>query len=239
MVNKFIRRILNTLYRSTCYLCLKDSKYSLRLCELCRADLPYNQFCCPLCAEPYAMDSHQTCGNCLLRPPGYNTCLTPLRYQAPVSDFIQAFKYRADFAAGKLLAELLATKLKQHYRGDWPDAIVPVPMHWTRLWMKGFNHAIQLGNFLNIYLDATIPVSTTFCRKVGRSTPQSRLNAKSRHRNLIGAYTATDACKGLRLALLDDVITTGSTVNACCDALIKAGAAEVHVWALAKTPTKR
>ena len=237
MVNKFTQFLLNSLYPPLCYMCLSDSEDSLHLCEACRNDLPNNGICCPLCAQPQDLETSSVCGACLQQPPIYSSCIAPLRYQAPVSEFIHAFKYHSDLAAGRLLAELLATKLNQHDAMFWPDVIIPVPMHWTRLWRKGFNHSIRLALFLNKSLHKKIPVMTNLCRKINRSVPQSQLDAKTRQGNLSGAFLA-DSCKGLKNALLDDVITTGSTINACSKALIDAGAADIQIWAIARTPRR-
>lgn len=237
MVNKFTQILINSLYPPRCSLCLGVSNDLLQLCHACRNDLPDNGICCPLCAQPQHLEASSICGSCVQQPPIYNNCFAPLRYQAPVSGFIHAFKYRGDLAAGMLLAELLASELNRHYKVMWPDIIIPVPMHWTRLWLKGFNHSIQLAHFLSKLLDKPIPVSTKICRRVSHSTPQSQLDAKSRQRNLSGAFVA-NSCKGLRVALVDDVITTGSTINACCKTLIAAGASEIHVWAVARTPQR-
>ncbi len=237
MVNKFTQILINSLYPPICYLCLGDSNRSLHLCDACWKDQPYDAICCPLCAQPQDFETSNVCGSCVQHPPIYNNCLAPLRYQAPVSEFIHAFKYRGDLTAGKLLAEMLAAELNRHYKADWPDIIVPVPMHWTRLWYRGFNHSIQLARFLSKLLNQDIPVTTKICRRTNRAKPQSQLDAKSRYRNLNSAFVA-DSCMGLSVALLDDVITTGSTINACSKALIAAGASEIHIWAAARTPQK-
>ena len=236
MVNKIRAQIIGQLLPSFCLLCSDSHSSSSQLCSGCQQDLPFNTHACRHCALPVTEGS-QFCGSCLTKPPAYDRCISPFRYEPPVADFIHAFKYRRDFASGGLLAELLVQGLKEHYASSaWPDLLIPVPMHWRRLWVRGFNHSTQLSKSIHRQLKSEITFNPGLLKRVKASTPQSQLNAKERQRNLKGAFKASKQCRGLRIALLDDVITTGSTIDACCDALKKSGAMEVDVWSIARTP---
>lgn len=116
-----------------------------------------------------------------------------------------------------------------------PDVIVPVPMHWRRKLSRGFNHCEQLAEQLGQSLQ--LPVFKGL-RRIRNSPPQQGLSAAQRHRNLQGAFAlqGKQSVEGLSIALLDDVITTGSTAEAISQLLLAAGARDVHIWSLARTP---
>jgi ComF family protein len=135
-------------------------------------------------------------------------------------------KFRSEAALANPLGELLARELSYH-TGAWkPDGLVPVPMHWTRLWDRGCNHTELLAEALGA--EAGLPVHRAL-RRVRRTPRQLGLDAEQRRRNLHGAFTVEKkvAVDGLRLVILDDVHTTGSTLAECGATLIAAGAAEV------------
>lgn len=116
-----------------------------------------------------------------------------------------------------------------------PDVIAPVPMHWRRKLSRGFNHCEQLAEQLGQSLQR--PVFNGL-RRIRHSPPQQGLSAEQRRRNLQGAFAlrGKQSVKGLSIALLDDVVTTGSTAEALSQLLLAAGAREVHIWSLARTP---
>ena len=122
-----------------------------------------------------------------------------------------------------------------------PELIVPVPLHWTRRWRRGFNQAEMLG--WDLAQAMNIPLMTRLCRRTQRTPSQRGLSRTQRQQNLRNAFSlsrhAQTALEGKCVALLDDVVTTTSTVRALSTQLIEAGAAEVHVWAVARTPEQR
>lgn len=155
---------------------------------------------------------------------------------------IHRFKYRHQLTQGRALAGLLAEYLLHSYDQqrelNLPELIVPVPLHWTRRWQRGFNQAEVLGWDLARVMNT--PQLTRLCRRTRRTPPQRGLSRKERQQNLRHAFSLTrharSALEGKCLALLDDVVTTTSTARTLSARLIEAGAAEVHVWALARTP---
>jgi ComF family protein len=160
-----------------------------------------------------------------------------LTYRFPADALVCRFKFNRDFACGRLLGlELLSA-----VRGggaSLPDLIVPVPLHRTRHFARTFNQADILARLLGGALQ--IPVGSRLLSRTRRTEAQAGLDAASRNRNIRGAFNcdrfAGQIPSHARIALVDDVLTTGATLRECATALRKAGAAEVSVWVAARAP---
>jgi ComF family protein len=235
MVYSCIRNIQRLVYPPTCILCGADGHRGLDLCPGCLADLPRIRHGCPRCGLPVTQGGGERapCGQCQRRPPAFDACLAPLVYARPVSDLIGGFKFRGDLAAGRLLGELLAGELAEA-TVEMPQAIVPVPLHRRRLRERGYNQALELARVLARRLD--VPLATGACRRVAATRQQAELDHRQRRRNVRGAFRAAAAGVPDRLALVDDVVTTGSTVSEIARVLKNAGARRVEVWAPARRP---
>ncbi|WP_111642726.1 ComF family protein [Marinimicrobium alkaliphilum] len=231
----------NQLLPTRCLLCTTPLGGEL-LCPDCVHHLPYlDTHHCVQCALP--LDSAaERCGQCLQQPPGFEHAVVPFRYAFPLDALIHNFKHKHQLAAGRALGQCLAAHIEHHYDEHpeltWPELIVPVPLHWSRRLARGYNQSDLLARQLQRALD--IPVATRVCRRVRRTSTQQGLSRRQRLHNLHSAFrinpSTLAAVKGKCVALLDDVITTGSTARVVSQVLLGAGAAEVHLWALARTP---
>jgi ComF family protein len=199
------------------------------ICAPCVADLPWIATACPLCARPRA--AAEACTRCRSRPPPWTRAVAPLAWSFPVDALIGRFKYGGALHFGALLGRLLA----QRCRASRCDGIVPVPLHPSRLAERGFNQASELAGPLA--RDLAIPLLDDACGRTRATPPQAGLTAQQRYRNLDGAFAASARVRGLRLALVDDVLTTGSTLTAMARELLRAGAVSVEVWAVARGGT--
>lgn len=203
------------------------------LCRPCRRELPWLEQPCPRCGLPLP-EAAPLCGACLHQPPPFSACIAPFLYQPPVSQLIAGFKYRGRYSYGRTLAAELA----QCVDATAIDALVPVPLHWRRRWTRGFNQAELIADELGRAL--ALPVRGAWLRRLRATPPQQGLDAPARAGNLRGAFTLRAALReapaGLRLALIDDVVTTGATATELSRLLLDAGAATVQVWCLARTP---
>ena len=225
-------RLLDWLLPQPCLACALPGQQGL--CARCAAELPWNRHACRRCALPLpSADRDGLCGRCLRRPPPAHSARALLRYAEPVDRWISALKFGRRLAAGHLLSRLLQSRLDALWPDSGVDAVLVVPLHRRRLRQRGFNQVLELLRPLQQELRAPLRLA---CLQRVRDTPQQTgLDAAHRRRNLRGAFRADPAVRGQRLLLVDDVITTGSTVNEAARCLLRAGASEVHVlgWARA------
>ena len=222
------------LFPSVCALCGDPGTDGLDLCAPCRHDLPLQLHTCPRCGV--ALSSPSTpdtfCGTCQLHPPPYDRVLAPFRYDTPLDHLIHRLKYSGRLEQARLLGDLLAHWLEQHLDA-FPDRVIPVPLHPTRLRQRGFNQAVELARRVCKRLE--LPLDTQSCRRQRATPPQSEMaDARERARNIKGAFAVRGEVRG-SVVIVDDVMTTGSTVGELAKCLRAAGAARIEVWAVART----
>ncbi len=249
MVNRFFHAFLRKLPLSLagqCILCgannhrncttnaLRLDRRNLDLCLACENDLPSINHGCQHCALPLAVKSARDCGQCLRSPPPFKRTIAAWPYSPPIAQLISGFKYNRHYSYGQSLGKVLASKLASTYKhNNIPQLIVPTPLHWWRQLQRGFNQSEQLASCLSSQLQ--VPISRAV-KRIKPTPPQQTLNAQQRRHNLQGVFTVTRPVRGKRLALVDDVMTTGATAAEISRCLLSAGALEVHVWCLARTP---
>ena len=172
------------------------------------------------------------CGRCLRQPPPFTASQAPLHYSFPLDRLIGRYKYRGDLVAERGIEQLLADT-----PCPWPDmdALCPLPAHWRRRWQRGFDQSQRLTDRLaGLWKMPSLPALQR-----QQSTPmQQGLSRSQRRRNLRGAFACARPVSGLKLVLVDDVMTTGSSARAASECLLRHGAAEVRVWTLARTPER-
>jgi ComF family protein len=223
--------MLRFFYPPHCVLCGDEGARGLDLCADCFGELPWNRHACPRCAAPLPPDADaDLCGSCIKVLPAWDEARSPFAYAYPVDKLVQRFKFEGDLAVGRLLGELLAEFLAAG--SEKPDCIVPVPLHPARLKERGFNQAVELARPLSKRLK--VKMRLDLCQRVRATEVQSKLDASERRKNLKGAFVVTGGVQGLHVALLDDVITTGTTVETLTRELKEAGAARVTVWSAAR-----
>jgi ComF family protein len=218
-----------TLFPGRCLLCGNPSHRALDLCAPCEADLPYLDIACGQCALP--LPAPGTCARCQQHPPPFAVSVVPCRHAFPVDHLIQRLKYGGELAQVAPLAGLLATLLRERPK-PLPRALVPVPLHWRRQATRGFNQALEIANQLSKTL--VIPVRTDLVRRIRATPPQVGMARTERRRNLARAFVAGAAPMPEHIALIDDVVTTGSTMEALARCLGQAGAARIEVWAISR-----
>jgi len=225
MVNSNLLRT----FHGRCVLCGDHGRDDL--CLHCAADLPRIESGCQRCGLP--LPAGAECGQCLRQPPPFARCLSPFLYLPPVSQLITAFKYEARFSYGRVLSRQLLAHLRA-CDATAVDVLLPVPLHWRRRWDRGFNQAEMIADELGRALD--LPAPARWLRRELAASPQQELGAAERARNLRAAFSVKVSLEGLRVALIDDVVTTGATASELTRTLLAAGAASVQVWSLARTP---
>ena len=238
MVNSAWEASLDLLFPQHCALCGLRSGRNIPLCPACQADLQPNASHCALCALPLpavALALGRLCGNCQRKVPPFHRTLAPWLYTEHLAHLIKRWKFSRDTRLTKVLARLWLVGVKELAA---PDLIIPVPLHWRRLIHRGFNQADLLARELRSQCPALrqVPVATRRVHRRRATAAQSGMDAGARTRNLSGAFTVNLACDKLRVAIVDDVLTTGATAAALATALNSAGASRVDVWCIARTP---
>ena len=170
-------------------------------------------------------------------PPAWHSLHTALAYQPPVTDMIAGFKYYGHAVNGRVLTDLLGQHLGARTGHHMlPELLVPVPLHRQRLRQRGFNQSLMIARWLSRQL--AIPVWADLVLRHKATSQQTGLSAAARRRNLRGAFRINPGAhlpQEARVAIIDDVVTTGSTVAAMARTLRRAGAGDIQVWALART----
>jgi ComF family protein len=205
----------------------------LDICMHCVTDLPPNLAPCPLCAQPRqpGMEFTWPCGQCLSKPHPFDRALAPFIYDYPLDHLIHAFKYGGVLSYGRVLGMLLAYYLRT--RGEpLPEALIPVPLHAARQRERGFNQAYELARPLSQLLG--IPIDDMLCRRKRETQDQTELTAGERRRNVRNAFSLLRKPLYKHVALIDDVLTTGSTVGEVARMLKSGGVARVEVWTVAR-----
>jgi ComF family protein len=223
--------LLHGLFPPSCYLCLDPGQPpAFELCRGCEGDLPLNHPACPGCASA-AAEPGAWCAACRARPRPFDAAFVPYRYEFPLVELIHRFKYRGQIAIGRLLGTLLGRRLLERGRPR-VDAIVPVPLHPAREARRGYNQAREIATYAAAML--ALPVHVGLARRIRDTEEQAALPALVRAVNVSGAFEVTTRAPPLRVAIVDDVLTTGATAEALARALRHAGCRYVEVWAIAR-----
>jgi len=210
------RALAATLFPPRCGLCgFPGASLDLDLCTVCHADLPWSE-------RKWTDSSVQTIA---------------LRYEHPVDEMIRQLKYHREFAHARLLGVLLAEVVRERAQ-PLPKLLVPVPLHDARLRERGFNQALAIARYAGRMLG--ISPARGVVKRLRDTPSQTALDVAERHANVRGAF-AVNGARGLErllaaqhVAIVDDVVTTGSTVNELRATLLAAGVSRVEIWAVAR-----
>lgn len=230
MVYNWINNTRNRLFPAQCRLCLAPCAQQQDLCDGCRKDLPWLGETCRTCALPLKGESGDQCARCQQTPPVLDACHALFAYQSPIDDWIQALKFRQDLAIARLLGNLLSEH-KSVAAAIEARGVLPVPLHHRRLAERGYNQARELASFL---LKAGHAAMHCDCRRLRRTEAQSTLGRSQRDRNLHGAFSVSAPLDKPQVLLVDDVMTTGATLNELATELKRAGAARVEAIVVAR-----
>ncbi|MFM9864987.1 MAG: ComF family protein [Micropepsaceae bacterium] len=222
------------------------------LCLKCRAPVGEPQSVCapcwselrfmsaPQCTQcglpfPHDLGSGVKCAACIARPPPFAISRAALAYDDASRDLILGFKHADKLEAAPLFGRWMATAGREACVGA--DVLIPVPLHWRRLASRRYNQAAVLAHALAARV--ALPVDTGTLLRTKPTPSQGEMpSARARAKNVVRAFAVAEAGRtkiaGRRVALVDDVLTTGATVGACAKVLLKAGAASVSVVTLAR-----
>ena len=215
-------RLASLLFGGSCFLCRGAA--SALLCDACDAELPRLQPpLCPRCALPSPRG--EACGRCLAAPPHYDATVAALAYAFPADALIQALKFRGELSLAPLLGGFLSAQITSSV-----DLVIPVPLSRQRLKERGYNQAVEIARHLG---HGKLLVSA--CVRSRDTPPQLDLPFEERHRNVKGCFITDQTFKDAVVAVVDDVMTTGATLDEMAKTLKRAGAARVVNWVVART----
>jgi len=180
-------------------------------------------------------DRRYRCDDCVDAPPWFDATLTLADYRAPLDILARDLKFHARFAFGDEFASRLARAVVDACEpGDLPDVVAPVPLSRGRQIERGYNQAWQIARPLARALD--VSADATLLRRLAHTSPQSRLDREGRRRNVARAFVVTKPVRGLHVAIVDDVMTSGATLDALARTLKTAGARRVTNLVALRTP---
>ena len=215
-----------------CWLCSKSSPQTI--CPDCCEKLARIKSACVQCSLPLPGDQLAICAECQRQKNAFDRTICSLLYDHPSDYLITQFKQKRQFAIGHFLAEMLYQKIRIAIPSeDRPECIVPVPAHWTSVLQRGFNPAYFIAKILAKELK--IPLVDCL-RSKKKHDKQKQLSRKERLKNLNNVYQVKFTVPHKRVALIDDVVTTGATIQTLSTLLKNNGVQNIQVWALARTP---
>lgn len=237
MPNNFsqhLRQCVEILLPHYCILCGSSSQTYLDLCVGCLNDLPRIKTACAYCGIPL-IHANSICGTCLKKRPLYNSLFAPFHYQHPINYIISAIKFRHKLSFTQLLGNLVAKELQQHIK-LLPDVIIPIPLHPERLRDRGYNQALEIAKPISHLLQ--IPIDYSVCIRTKMTQQQTGLVLAERIKNIRNAFHVAHDFMAKKVAIVDDVVTTGSTVTELCKVLRAYGVEHIQVWSCARTSLK-
>ncbi|MBL0224055.1 MAG: ComF family protein [Geobacteraceae bacterium] len=238
MLRPFFAAVLEVLFPPLCHVCRSfiPTAGEIHICSECRDLMPsVVSPLCIVCGISFnGAGNDHLCGRCSSSHPHFNAARAALVYEGTSRDLIHAFKYRNKIHLRRPLALLALERLSGFMQSRRPDLVMPVPLHRKKLSSRGFNQAILLGEIFSQRLK--IPLDRRNLRRVRWTEPQVNLAAHERRANVRGAFSIhqPELVTGRRVLLVDDVLTTGSTVDECGRVLQAAGAADVTVITVAR-----
>ncbi len=225
-----LKRVRDRALPQSCFFCGDSGDETV--CELCAADLPcLAEQVCPRCQ--LAAANGEVCGRCLKKPPVWEHLIAEWQYEFPLDKAMISAKYHHAFAIYRWAAA---------QRDAWPfdtsTTLIPVPLAALRLQSRGYNQAQLIAEEMAERFDLRVDVDAAI--RIRETDIQQRLNWTERRKNVRGAFVATRSFAGESVVLVDDVLTTGATLNSLARALLDAGAARVDAFVLARVlPIRR
>ena len=216
-----------------CLSCRQPLSLFEDFCPTCVDSLPYLQSHCPGCgaSRPDHVNENLVCGQCQQKPRPFSSVHALFHYQRPIATYIQQLKYRRRLDLTRTLGLLMAKHIKSS--GKEVDLIIPIPLHRSRLRSRGYNQALELAR--PIASSLALPMNYRSLVRTRKTKSQTKLSIDARRKNIHDAFAIIDnKVAGKKIALVDDVFTTGLTAETATQSLLNAGATSVELWVLAR-----
>lgn len=230
-----IQKISNWFFPFLCCLCGDETNTHRDLCSVCKANLPWVNERCYRCGLNMQNNHLAYCQSCIDKPPAFDRMCSLFSYDLPVTQLITGLKFGRQLAYGRVLGDMLADAVLNDWYTDvtLPDAVIPMPLHATRLKARGYNQSHEL--LWPLVKRSKIALLPEAVKRIRNTKPQSGLNAEQRRLNLSKAFCLKAPIMLEHVAIVDDVVTTGSTMSALCTLLKnEGGVSQVDVWCICR-----
>lgn len=235
IIQHTVKKIVASILPRMCLLCHSSATTAFDLCQACYADLPFLHYTCPRCSHPFPrFSAEDRCDFCQKNAPlPFDRTFALFGYQQPITKLIMDLKFGQALINAKLLGKLLGHRIQTDwYRKETlPELLIPMPLHPTRLKERGYNQAIEIAKALKFL---GIPIDVNLTQRIKPTRPQATLSAAEREKNICDAFSVLKPLKVHHIAVLDDVITTGSTLITFCRLLKNQGVPRIDVWCCAR-----
>lgn len=230
MQTHWISAIQRWIFPEICCFCEEKTNSPEPVCDACAKMLPWMQDACYYCGRHLETQiEHLRCSACEQNLPNFDRLCALFRYEPPLTKLITRLKFNSQFQNAHILGKWFCEKLPSWYKNEpLPQALIPVPMHLKRLRQRGYNQALELMKSIAQY--SKIQPLANSCQRIKLVRSQSTLNREQRRRNLSGVFQISQNLNFEHVAIVDDVVTTASTVTALSIALKKAGVKRVDIF---------
>lgn len=215
---------------SICVLCNQFHCNISAVCMPCIELMPLLGYTCKHCAYPLFDGDYLVCGQCIKNTPHFDKTITAYRFEEPLRSLLHQFKYQQKLYLTSFLSQLIINAWEEERIK--PQCLIPMPMHPQKIKTRGFNQTVLLTRTLAKKLE--IPMDLSSCQKVINTIPQAQLDGEDRPHNIRGAFHVS-AMPYQHVALIDDLLTTGSTANELAITVKKTGVERVDLWCCART----
>lgn len=222
------------IYPKDCLHCNGAGHNGMDLCQRCLQRLTWVEYACSRCALPLSSSNAAVCGACSNRELYFDYASTPFHFDGFIRDAIYQFKFNHKLNQGKLLAELLLRHIEEQQL-EVPELIISVPLHKKRMRQRGYNQALEIARIVSKELGNELDYDSVYRNR--DTSVQMDLPAKQRHKNVKDAFSVKEnstILKNKHVCIIDDVMTTGNTVNEVAKCMRKAGVERVGVWCIAR-----
>lgn len=236
-ISEMQKASVRLLFPSRCHLCGISTDNDAVICPACFAAVSFiDGPICTCCGSEFTPDvgKDHLCGNCIRKKPSFDKIIAVGRYQDPLKTILHRLKFAGDTSMLSIVKHCL--ECGKVTLPDDMDCIMPVPLHIHRLRKRGFNQSLLLAR--ELFPNNSSVIQSNILQRCKNTDPQTSLSKKERHENLTGAFIVKtpEAVRGKRICLVDDIYTTGSTMEECSKTLMKTGASSVLGVVIARTP---
>ena len=232
MIKPLASMLFNQLMPLHCLLCHADVQQHPAICSHCHEQLPWLTSSCAVCSIALPEGVSGPCGECQSSKRAYTRVHALFEYAQPLDDLITRMKFGQQLGTARLLGELLLDYFREHSINLDGFAILPVPLHKLRLRERGYNQSLEIARPLAKAL--RLPLLTTAVQRQQPTRAQSGLSAKARVRNLKSAFSVSEKALAASVLIVDDVITTGATIDELSKTLSKAGVEKIEIATIAR-----